>query len=338
MKLLNTVTLLLLVLLATGLRAATTIDLSGEWQVNLQAPAGADSGWRPIRLPGTLTDAGIGEPLKLRPELTLATLARLQTTFSYVGPAWYRRSIDVPMEWAGRRIVLEIERVLWTSQVWVDGRYMGRADSLSAPHMHDLSVVLTPGRHELLVQIDNREIHPGISHRATSYPAAADAFLAHAYTNHTQTLWNGMLGTLRLRSEPQVALRNLAVFPRRQPTAGLRIEGQLSGASADGAGAAFEFVLRKPSGEVLAQRTETLGAAGGTTVAFDWDLPKGADVEPWDEYSPALYRLEVRSAKGEAVAQDIRFGFRDVKAEGGELRLNGRRLFLRGTLECAVFR
>ena len=317
---------------------SSSLDLSGEWQVGLQSPSTADdAAWHPIRLPGTLTDAAIGAPLQMKPDLTLATLARLQTKFSYVGPAWYRRQIDVPAAWAGHRILFEVERVLWESQVWVDGRYVGRCDSLIAPHVHDLSAWLPPGRHELLVRIDNREIHPGISHRATSYPAAADAFLAHAYTNHTQTIWNGMLGALRLVAEHSLAIERLAVFPRRQPAAAMRIEGRLAAAPANGRGAPFRFVLRGADGQALAERVETLGAPGTTTIAFDWVLPSGIDIRPWNEFSPLLYRIEASPVENTSDPFAVRFGFRQLQADAGELSLDGRRIFLRGTLECAVF-
>src|SRR5581483_4868440 len=134
-------------------------------------PSAPNATWQRIHLPGTLTDAGIGAPLTMQPELTLLTLTRLQTKFSYVGPAWYRREVVIPPEWANHRILLELERVLWESQVWVDGHYAGRADSLVTLHVHDLSTWLPTGRHELLVRIDNREIHPGLSHRGKAYPA-----------------------------------------------------------------------------------------------------------------------------------------------------------------------
>jgi beta-galactosidase/beta-glucuronidase len=171
MKRLALLGLSLLLTLPVSAVPSSSIDLAGEWQVSLQPPSTTSATWAPIRLPGTLTDAGIGAPLQMKPELTLATLARLQTKFSHIGPAWYRRQLDIPPDWAGRRIVLELERVLWESEVWVDGRYAGRADSLVTPHVHDLSAWLPPGRHELQVRIDNREIHPGLSYQAKSYPA-----------------------------------------------------------------------------------------------------------------------------------------------------------------------
>lgn len=317
--------------------AAPTLDLSGEWQVSLQPPATADASWRPIRLPGTLTDAGIGKPLECKPELNMATLAHLQAKCRYIGPAWYRREVVIPAEWAGRRMLLELERVLWESTVWVDDRYAGRADSLVAPHVHDLSAWLPPGRHELLVRIDNREIHPGLSHRAKEYADAADSYLAHAYTNHTQTIWNGMLGTLRLRAEEPAAIERLAVFPRRRPAPALRLEGAFATPPADGAGAALHLTLRRADGTIVAERDERFGTDGAAEFAFDWVLPAGTDVQPWSEFSPTLHRLEVSAAGRPAAPLVVRFGFRDFAAEDGELRLDGLRISLRGTLDCAAF-
>ncbi|MFT3829988.1 MAG: hypothetical protein QM691_09825 [Opitutaceae bacterium] len=317
--------------------AAPILDLSGEWEVSLRPPAAAETTWQSIRLPGTLTDAGIGTPLGNKPELNMATLAHLQPKFSYIGAAWYRREVVIPAEWAGSRIVLELERVLWESAVWVDGRYTGRVDSLVAPHVHDLSAWLPPGRHELLVRIDNREIHPGLSHRAKEYADAADSYLAHAYTNHTQTIWNGMLGTLRLRAEEPAAIERLAIFPRREPAPALRLEGTFATPPSGGVGTGLHFALRRADGTSVAERDEILGADGAATFAFDWVLPAGADVQPWSEFSPTLYRLEVTAAGSTAAPFVVRFGFRAIAAEDGELRLEGRRISLRGTLDCAAF-
>jgi beta-galactosidase/beta-glucuronidase len=48
-----------------------------------------------------------------------------------------------------------------------------------------------------------------------------------------------------------------------------------------------------------------------------------------------LHEAAVRLDDGPAVA--VRFGFREVKTAGTQLVLNGRPLFLRGTLECCIF-
>lgn len=310
---------------------AATLDLSGPWQVSLADPAGTPA-WQPIALPGTLDDAKIGTPLTLKPELTLQVLTRLQRRVMHIGPAWYRRSVEIPADWAGQKIFLEMERVLWESRVFVGGREISRADSLVAPHRHDLTAALKPGRHELLVRIDNREIYPEISHLAKSYNLPEDAPLAHSYTNHTQIIWNGVLGTLRLRTEEAVALRMVSVFPRLTPAPGMSVRVDLTAPAAPGT--KLQLALRRASdGAVVAEQVAALGADG----RIDWNLPASAAVTPWDEFSPTLYRLTATLEGRPATAFTTTFGFREFAADGRVFRLNGHRIFLRGNLECAIF-
>jgi beta-galactosidase len=63
-----------------------------------------------------------------------------------------------------------------------------------------------------------------------------------------------------------------------------------------------------------------IDCAAGETVA-------AGPVEPWSAERPRLYDGELRTA-GETVA--LRIGFRTVAVEEGELRVNGRRVLLRG--------
>ena len=219
--------------------AANELSLAGTWQVTLQPPATgsntstttATPAWRDIRLPGTLDDAGIGEPLAKQPELTREVFARLQRKHSHIGPAWYKREVVIPESWRGKQIILELERVLWESRVFIDGAEISRADSLSTPHRHDLSAALAPGARELMLRIDNSNIHPGLSLLNRKYTDMSDRPFAHAYTNHTQIIWNGAIGTLRLVAlEPNAldAPQTVSVSPRISP-ARFRDENQSNG-------------------------------------------------------------------------------------------------------------
>src|SRR3954468_20135329 len=116
---------------------AESLDLSGGWEVSLGNPQ-TEPAWKEIRLPGTLDDYQIGAPLTLKPALSIQVLAHLQRRATYIGPAWFRRTVDIPARWAGKTITLELERVLWESRVFVDGREVSRADSLVGPHRHEI--------------------------------------------------------------------------------------------------------------------------------------------------------------------------------------------------------
>jgi hypothetical protein len=330
--------LLALLVIAAPMRA-DTLSLAGAWEVSLHEPGTTEAAWQSIALPGTLDDAQIGEPLALRPELNMRVLTALQRRHTHVGPAWYRREIIVPPAWAGRRLVLELERVLWESRVFVDGREVSRADSLTTPHRHDLGAALTPGRHELILRIDNREIYPGVSHRIRRYQPVDFEPVAHAYTNHTQVMWNGVLGSMQLRAAPPLALERLAVFPRLGPSPGLGLDLTFTGASASDATGTLALTLRR-HGEtaVIAEHRQpfTFGL-DDRTKHIEWVLPPGNAITAWDEFSPALYRIEATFLGAQDVAASVDFGFRELVARDAEFRLNGHRVFLRGNLECAAF-
>jgi hypothetical protein len=337
---------ILVLSLLCALRAwADSLDLSGAWEVSLKAPP-ATSAWQQIRLPGTLDDNQLGTPLTLKPELTIPVLAHLQRRFTHIGPAWFRRSVDVPAHWAGKAITLELERVLWESRIFVDSHEVSRADSLSTPHRHDLSAALTPGHHEIVVQIDNREMHRDVSLHIDRYVVPESFAAAHAYTNHTQTMWNGVLGSLRLRAEERVAVERVAVFPRLCPNPRLEIATTCANAGSQPVAGTLVLKLQRSgvaknkSPDVTEWRQPCEIPAGGGVVRVNWTLPHNVAIEPWDEFSPALYQIDVTLSDVASAAPSTvttTFGFREIAARDGAFWLNGHRIFLRGNLECATF-
>lgn len=53
-------------------------------------------------------------------------------------------------------MVLELERCHWATQVWMDRKPVGdKAFSFGVPHRHEWSKGLAPGKHELMILVDN---------------------------------------------------------------------------------------------------------------------------------------------------------------------------------------
>ena len=44
----------------------------------------------------------------------------------YKGAAWYQRTISVPEDWAGKRIILKFGAVDWEAKVWVNDNFIGQ--------------------------------------------------------------------------------------------------------------------------------------------------------------------------------------------------------------------
>lgn len=137
--------LLILFPVCMSLCAQESISLSGTWRF---CPDEKDEGirnnWQTrlfediIILPGTTDEAKYGI------KTTDAETGYLTREYKYIGTAWYQRDIDIPVTWKDRRVLLEFERVMWESLVYVDNRQISKKDALNSSHRHDLGF-LTPG-------------------------------------------------------------------------------------------------------------------------------------------------------------------------------------------------
>lgn len=69
-------------------------------------------------------------------------------------------------------------------------------------------------------------------------------------------------------------------------------------------------------------------------------FPMGNDFKTWDEFHPHLYLFTaVVTPYNSATTHTFRssFGMRELAVRDGQMLINGNPLFLRGTLECAIF-
>src|SRR5690554_2990767 len=136
------------------------IQLSGEWQVKLdpnneQQMDKADEAFKSegtIVLPGSLAENGYG----IR---TIGSdFGMLTPEYKYIGKARYMREIYIPPSWRNKEIEIFLERVLWESRIFIDGKELSRQDALGTPHVHRLGK-LSSGTHELAVLVNNEMIH-----------------------------------------------------------------------------------------------------------------------------------------------------------------------------------
>lgn len=302
-------------LAALPLAAQTSvIPLEGTWQFRLDAEkSGSQMKWHEQRfegdvifLPGSTDQAGFG--------LKTAASSRgwLSRPFVYEGPAWYQRQVVIPDAWRGKRLELFLERPHWETRVWFDDREQGMRNSLSTPHVYDLGTAIEPGRHIITICVDNSyKIDVGRN--------------AHSVTDHTQTNWNGIAGRIELRATDPVWIGHVHITPRLAAKSALvRVTVH---------NAAGSPVTVRLSAAELSTQIEVPGAEAiaELTVPF-------AAAKPWDEYEGNLQPLTVSLAAGPYRDRwQGRFGLREIAVRGKQFTLNGRPIFLRGTLECNIF-
>jgi hypothetical protein len=330
------------------------LSLAGEWGFQLDPKdIGEEDKWfdrdLPLRitLPGSTVEGGFGDDILVETEWTGDIVDRswyteeryekyrqpgnvkvpfwLTPLKHYVGAAWYQKTVDIPESWQDKRVMLSLERAHWETKLWVDGEEIGMRNSLSTPHEYDLGR-LSPGKHRLAMRVDNTvKIEVGVN--------------SHSISDHTQTNWNGIVGKIELRAKDAVWIEDLQVYPDVQGktakvlvtvrnTTKENVEGVLI-LQAQAAGAKQ---LHKPAAKVM----HFAASLPYTTIEAQYDM--GNDVLLWDEFSPNVYQMTASIEAGQcADSSRVEFGMREFATSGTQFTINGRKRFLRGTLECCIF-
>ncbi|WP_255510456.1 glycoside hydrolase family 2 protein [Flavobacterium sp. GSA192] len=311
------------------------INIDGDWTVALDSTdIGLKNGWQntafkqSMKLPGTTDDAGLGVPNKLKPSIEKPQMSHLTRKNSYLGAAWYSREITIPKNWKGKEMLLKLERVLWKTNVWIDGKELGtEQNSLIAPHYFDLSKYLIAGKtHRITIRIDNRKL----------FDISVDN-MAHAYTNHTQIIWNGVIGKMEIEAFDAVRISNLQIKPEiSSGTAQVKLALNNNTNKIAKGILKITAVNKKSNIPVATLQKDIQVKMGQSVIEVDYNM--GKDVKLWSEFSPELYELkaELNAAKNTStISAD--FGMRSFSKKGSVLTINNRPVFLRGTLECDIF-
>lgn len=169
---------------------AQSISLAGEWQVELGESKSAfargkrvvtDAAKRAI-LPGTIDTNHLG----FAPKDTMET-THLTRLYAYKGAARYSRTINIPKNWKKKPVELFLERTRPT-WVYVDGELVDSCNFISTPQRYLLPKKVKPGKHLLEIVVDNGKGVPDQVYGSS-----------HAYTEDTQTNWNGIIGRIELQ-------------------------------------------------------------------------------------------------------------------------------------------
>ena len=314
--------------------ASDTQPLAGTWGFALDPKgAGETEKWfshdlaDTVTLPGTVAQNRKGPQANAKAK---ENVMELSSEYPYEGVAWYQRAIQVPAEWQGLNVELFVERTKLT-KVWLDEVCLGGQDALGVPQVYQLGQ-LPPGPHRLTVRVDSKTLPPAVT--------------GHMANTSTQTKWNGLLGDLHLAARGPVGIQSVRVIPdvaNRSATVTLTLSNLT--ALAQSGKVVLEAkpfnVPEAKKGAPVSVTTAFTVAPGGASVSLV--LPLGAQALLWDEFHPALYRLEVTlqgvSTEGKPFQQTRReeFGLRDFKTQGGQFTVNGRVTMLRGKHDALVF-
>jgi beta-galactosidase/beta-glucuronidase len=331
------------------------INLAGQWQFQMDAgDKGVADKWylKPlndvIQLPGSMAQNNKGDDITLKTKWTgsiydsswfynprLAKYRQpgnikipfwLTPPKHYTGAAWYKKEVIIPADWKSKRVVLFLERPHTETRLWVDGTEVGTQNSLVAPHQYELGNQLTPGAHTLTLCIDNR---------VKAINVGPDS---HSITDHTQGNWNGITGKMELQAGANTWLEDVQVYPDlKQKTAHVKITVKSNASGASGklilSAKAFNTKVPQQIPDITKPVIITNGI-GELTI----DLPMGDRMQTWDEFNPALYQLTATLKTGpQTDTKQLTFGMHEFKADGRSFTINGKPVFLRGTVNNCEF-
>lgn len=297
------------------------LSLNGEWSFNWsrnpgERPAGFEnpaydtSSWGKVSVPGNWELQGHGVPHYVNIEYVFpANQPFVPKDYNPVGS--YRRSFDLPADWKDKQVVLHFGAVNSAYYVWVNGQLAGYSEDAKLPAEFEVSNSLKPGRNKIAVEV---------------YRFSDGSYL------EDQDMWSlsGIERDVYMFARPQAHIADLAVdagLAEDHLTGMLEVRVDFSRKALLDQGIIAELRLLDGQREVF---TQTLPVLGDGTVTFTQSLPQ---IAPWSAEAPKLYALELalRDRQGrinEAVRRDI--GFRSVAVEGGQLKVNGRAVTIRG--------
>ena len=321
-------------------RAAENLNLAGNWRFSLDRDdLGISEKWfekrltEEISLPGVLQSQGFGDDISTKTPWVLSLYDKnwflredykefakkgatkvpflSQPPKHYLGAAWYQKEIEIPANWANKRIVLFLERPKWKSTVYVDGKEIGSNLSLVAEHEYDLGNLST-GKHLISIRVDNRML---MDYRPD----------AHSVSDSLGMSWNGIIGKIELRATSLVWIEDAQVYPNwNDKTATVKIK--------IGNSTKQSYLAIIKTSDFTSQPIEV--AEKGSAFEFKLTYP---NAKTWDEFHPNLIKETIKLYEFAADqtpvedSKEISFGFAQISIDKSEFKLNGRTIYLRGT-------
>lgn len=288
------------------------LDLSGKWHTQIGV----------VNLPGTTDENGLGDGQA--DTLGTGKLARIKP---FEGIVFYDRDIEIPASFVQKHISLFIEKTK-PSTLWIDGDSIGYIGTLHNPHIYDVSQWLTPGKHHIRLAIDNSP---------SSVPQGIQG--SHAWTDHTQTNWNGILGKFYLEASPRTHISAVDVYPSVAASS-IKISIKIFADKPHrGRIETGGHSWNEPKGEHRHIPKQTIDVELNSGVnEIEMVCNMGQNPLLWSEFSPSLYKLNVELDTEEGPDNmAVDFGMRDFTTQGTQFIINGKKTFLRGKHDACVF-
>jgi beta-galactosidase len=312
-------------------------SLNGVWRFSLaaspeHAPADFaqagfdDAGWAELPVPSNWAMHGFDRPQYTNVQMPFAGAPPNVPDANPTG--LYRRTFEVPADWAGRQVVLEVGGAESVLYVWVNGAPVGMGKDSRLPQAFDVTDFVRPGGENLV---------------ALAVVKWSDASFVE---DQDQWWMGGVHRDVTLYCTGQTWIED--VFARAAPDADLtdgtlRLDVKLGFAGPPEDGWALEAQLYDAAGRVVLEGPLRRAVKADPATHNPYRGPLGqvtleapvASPALWSSEAPNLYTVIVSLVRDEPGAAPVeatscRVGFRRVELGDRELLINGRPVLIAG--------
>ncbi|MBS1226210.1 MAG: lacZ 3 [Candidatus Aminicenantes bacterium] len=287
---------------------APLLPLDGTWAFHPSPPAGFETftergtrAWSRIEVPGDWSMQG--------------------HTVKPWTAAGYLRTVVIPADWKGARIVLRSDGAQSLATFWINGRLAGTHEGGFTAFEFDVTGLCRPGAANTVAAAVQNESTADILASGTQYASYQIG---------------GLTRKIALIAVPAIHVAGLDVLTdvsEDGTTAEFRIEAALANS---GPGPASDLSLELGLNDANGRggrrerlRAEPLGPGASTRVVFKGRIGGAA---LWDAEHPNLHTLTLDLRAGDRRLETVvrRVGFREIEIAGTRLFVNGRPVKLRG--------
>lgn len=273
--------------------------------VGAERPGYKDGAWQNVVVPHTW-DAGPDNPFA--------------APGHFRGVGWYRRGLEVPHGWRGRRLLLHFNGVFQITDVWVNGRHAGQHVGGYTSFAFDITDAVEFGKTNVVAVKVNDVLSPFI--------APAEERNVANYGGIYRSVWLEVMDPVHVRYNG-----TWVTFEGDEARPVVRIRTWVENQSRSSCTVRVESEVLDAAGQSKAKLVAKAGIGAGEGKSFDQKTEAISDPQLWSPDSPHLYRLLTTVFEGErALDRHVtRFGIRFMGYDASTgFTLNGKPINLHG--------
>jgi beta-galactosidase/beta-glucuronidase len=228
---------------------------------------------------------------------------------------WYRRSIHIPEDWFGQRVLLHFGAVDYRATVWVNGIMVGTHEGGHTGFHCDITGAIGKGSEQIVVRAEDPPTDRYIPRGKQHWEAQPASIFYARTTGIWQTVWAEPVPHTFMESVRITALID----------GSLTVEARIVSPQE-----ALSLQIAAVSGGSVAATAVSLADGPRATAETQVETPR-----LWSPDDPFLYDLEIElhGPHGLIDKVDSYCGFRSISTQDGKVLLNNQPIYLKTVLD-----